>query len=200
MPRQFQFQLPFDSTAYQHAKAKGKEAKGNGPSDEKPASGTKPIHSKRGKSESTTGTSSTVSMNVSEKFPPVEMLLPMDVYDLTTEDESLVELPKPTYQQATQASETGTTQEQATQGQPTQGQPTQGQPTPEQPTRGQPAQGQPTQGQPTQGQATPTIQGQATQEAQAAQDIEAGNGQGNPLYPLDLAQLLIPSRQESRHS
>jgi len=214
MPR-FQFQSPFDSTAYQQAKAKG-----NGPSDEKPASGTKPNHSKRGKGKSTTGTSSTVSMNVSEEFPPIETLLPMDEYDLTAEEGALVRLPKSTCQQATQA-----TQEQATQGQPTQGQPSREQPTPEQPSpeqpapgqpapgqpapgqpapgqpaQGQPAQGQPAQGQPTQGQATPAIQGQATQEAQAAQEIEDGNVQGNPLYPLDLVQLLIPSRQGSRHS
>lgn len=63
MHRQFQFQSPFDGTAYQLAKAKGEEAKENGTSDENPASGTKPIHSKRGTSNSTIGTSSTVTMN-----------------------------------------------------------------------------------------------------------------------------------------
>ena len=166
MPRQFQFQLPFDSTAYQHAKAKGKEAKGNGPSDEKLVSGTKPIYSKRGKSESTTGTSSTVSMNASEEFPPVEMLLPMDVYDLTTEDESLVELPKPTYQQATQASERKATQEEVTQEQATQ----------ERATQERAIQGQPTQGQPTQGLAT-------QEQAQATPEVEDSNDRGVHCVP-----------------
>jgi hypothetical protein len=49
----------------------------------------------------------------------------MDVYDFTAEDESLVQLPKPTCQQAMQATTGQATQEQATQGQLNQGQPTQ---------------------------------------------------------------------------
>ncbi|KAH7010618.1 uncharacterized protein B0I36DRAFT_356536 [Microdochium trichocladiopsis] len=80
MHQQLQFQSPFDRMAYQQAKAKGKGS-------------TKPIHSKHGISKSTSGTSGTVTMNVSKDFPPIETLLPMDVVDLTAEDDSFVLLP-----------------------------------------------------------------------------------------------------------
>ncbi|KAH8744607.1 hypothetical protein F5883DRAFT_722187 [Diaporthe sp. PMI_573] len=103
---QFQFQPPFDSMVYQLAKSEGKGLKEKGPSDRD----IKPIYHNHDTSKSTTGTS--------------ETLLPMAVYDLTA-DESLVQLPKPTYQQAAQATAGQATQEQATPGQPIQGQPTQ---------------------------------------------------------------------------
>jgi hypothetical protein len=194
MHRQFQFQLPFDSTAYQRARAKGKGAKNSGSGDKKTASGTKPIHSKGGTSKSTTRASGNVTMNVSEEFPPTQTLLLTDVHDLTGEDGAVVRQPKSACQQATQD-----TQKQVTQGRPTQGQPTQGQLTQGQATRA--TQGQATQA--THGQAAQervqVTQGQTAQErAQATLEIEDGNIQGSVLYPLDLADLLIPSRQ--RHS
>jgi len=148
MPQQLHFQLPFDHAAYRHAKAKGKGS-------------TKPIHSKNGISKSTTGTSGTVTMNVSNEFPPIETLLPIDVYDLTAEDESFVSLPKPTYQQATQASERQATQEQVTQ---------------EQATQERATQGQPTQGQPTQELAT-------GEQAHATPEVEDSNNQGVHCVP-----------------
>ena len=150
MRQQFQFQPPFDSMAYQILK------KENSPSDKIPAGAIEPNHSKHDTSKSTTGTSGTVTANVSEEFPPIETLLPIDVYDLTAEDESLVPLPKPSCQQATQTIEGQSTQEQPT----------------------------PNQGQPTQGQSTQATEGQTTQEqAQATQEIKDGNIQGTALFP-----------------
>ena len=158
MPQQLHFQSPFDHAAYRHAKAKGKGS-------------TKPIHSKNGISKSTTGTSGTVTMNVSNEFPPIETLLPIDVYDLTAEDESFVSLPKPTYQQATQASERQATQEHVIQEQATQEQVTQ-----EQATQERATQGQPTQGQPTQELAT-------GEQAHATPEVEDSNNQGVHCVP-----------------